>query len=416
MDADTAVAPGAVVVAGGTVAAAGSPREVEKGLPPGFRRREFPGAAILPGFVNAHTHLQIPRMKIQGSGAPASSLPFVEWILGVIAWRNGAPPSEFDGNFREAATEALSFGTTAVGEIARPDPDVYGSCPLRARVFAEGIGFLPEAAEEAYASVEAALSRLEGFSRENGATVTPGVSPHTLYTVGPKLLGMLGGLAERKRIPACLHLAESQEEMEFLSMGGGPVASRLYPAIGRDVSWFRGIGMPIPAYLRNAGLLREGLLLAHNVHLGRGDVDVLAKGGARFVLCPRSNAAHGNGAPDVAHFVDAGIPFALGTDSLGSVPDLDLREEMRAARALYRGRRKEEELCRTLFRAATRGGCTALSFAGGELRPGAPADFVVMKDPGGNGPGAAIRGLLDRGGRGDVRLTVIGGEPAWERP
>ena len=65
----------------------------------------------------------------------------------------------------------------------------------------------------------------------------PGVSPHTLYTVGPALLKLLGDLARTKHLPACLHLAESAAEMEFLSSGGGDIAKRLYPAVGKDVSW-----------------------------------------------------------------------------------------------------------------------------------------------------------------------------------
>jgi cytosine/adenosine deaminase-related metal-dependent hydrolase len=415
LDADTVFSPGAVSVSAGAVIAAGSPRDAERSLPSGFERIEFPGGAILPGLVNAHTHLQIPRMKIQGSGAPAASLSFVEWILGIIAWRSSAPSAEFIGNFEAAAAETLSSGTTAVGEISRPAPEVYGNIPLRARVFAEGIGFSPEAAVDSFASVEAILARLEECSRETGGLVAPGISPHTLYTVGPALLRLLGDLASRKGVPACLHLAESQAEMEFLSTGGGEVATRLYPAIGKDVSWFRGIGMSIQAYLRNAGLLREGLLLVHNVHLSREEIDALHRGGARFVLCPRSNAAHGNGSPDVTHFVDAGIPFALGTDSLGSVPDLSVWEEMRGARSLYRGKLAEGELCRALFRAATRNGSEALSLWGGALRPGFPADFVIVDDAGGEGTDASIRNLLDRTGAGNVRLTVVGGRRLWER-
>ena len=409
---DTVLSPGAVSVSAGTVIAVGSPRDAERSLPSGFERLEFPGGAILPGLVNAHTHLQIPRLS-PPSGDSRSA--FVDWILRVIAWKRAAPPGEYRRNFEEAVAGALSAGTTSLGEISGPDAAVYRDCPLRARVFAEGIGFAPEAAGPVLAAVEAAIDQLEKSDGETGGRIAPGVSPHTLYTVGPALLGLLGGLAARKGIPACLHLAESLAEMEFLSTGGGDVADRLYPAVGKDVSWFRGIGMSIPRYLRNAGLLRKGLLLVHNVHLSREEIDALRRGGARFVLCPRSNAAHGNGSPDVTHFVDAGIPFALGTDSLGSVPDLSVWEEMRAARSLYRGKLTDRELCRALFRAATENGSAALSLPGGALRPGDPADFVVMDDAGGEGSEASIRNLVDRAGKRNIRLTVVGGSRRWER-
>jgi cytosine/adenosine deaminase-related metal-dependent hydrolase len=371
---------------------------------------EFPGAAIVPGLVNAHVHLQIPRFT-DAAGMPLPIPPsFVDWILRVIAWRLGAPPAAFAENFRSAAAEALSCGTTAVGEIAGPDLSSYDSCPLRARVFAEGIGFAPLVAPEVLALVGAAIERLEKISAGN-PLVRLGVSPHTLYTVGESLLRSLADLAVAKGLPACLHLAESTPETAFLSDGGGEIATRLYPAVGKDVSWFRGLGRTIPAYLAEAGLLREGVILVHNVHLSRPEIDALRAGGARFVLCPRSNAAHGNGAPDVTHFVDAKIPFALGTDSLGSVPDLSPWEEMRAARSLYNGRKKNAALCRELFRAATEHGAAALGLPGGALAPGESADFAIVDDPGGVGD-RFFGELLEKTGRANVRLTVVAGQSA----
>jgi cytosine/adenosine deaminase-related metal-dependent hydrolase len=408
--ADATFVPGAVAVTGGAVLLAGPLADVLRAAPAGFPRMEFPGAAIVPGLVNAHTHLQIPRFA-DDAGVPFP-IPssFVDWILRVIAWRLGAGPASLAENFRSAAAEALSFGTTAVGEIAGPDLSPYNDCPLRARVFAEGIGFAPDVAPEVLALVGAAIDRLEKISAEN-PLVRAGVSPHTLYTVGERLLRSLADLSVEKGLPSCLHLAESTPETAFLSDGGGEIASRLYPAVGKDVSWFHGLGRTIPAYLAEAGLLREGVLLVHTVHLARPEIDALHGGGARFVLCPRSNAALGNGAPDVTHFVDAKIPFALGTDSLGSVPDLSPWEEMRAARSLYKGRKKDAALCRDLFRAATEHGAAALGLAGGILAPGAPADFTVVDGPVGAG-GRFFQGLLERTNRANVRLTVVSGQPA----
>ncbi|MCL5966335.1 MAG: amidohydrolase family protein [Deltaproteobacteria bacterium] len=423
VDGGTALSPGALAVSRGVVVAAGSPGEVRRTVPAGFRKVDLPGAAIMPGFVNAHAHLQIPRLGDDSglarspasstASAPSAPPSFVDWIFRVIAWRLGAPAEEFRKNLEAAAREALAGGTTCVGEIAGPDVGVYASLPLRARVFAEGIGFLPADADKVSASVAAALDKLLSFATSFG-TISAGVSPHTLYTVGPDLLGRLGELASRHALPACLHLAESPAEMDFLRTGEGDIATRLYPAVGKDVSWFTGIGMSIPSYLAGAGLLQEGLILVHNVHLSKDEIGALRAAGARFVLCPRSNAAHGNGSPDVTHFVDAGIPFALGTDSLGSVPTLSLWEEIRAARALYRGNLSEAALCRAFFRAATENGSEALGLPGGALHPNAPADFVAVDDPGGEGD-AAFRSLIGKGEASSVRLTVVAGRPLHER-
>ncbi len=410
VDAGTTFAPGALAVADGSVLLAGSKADVLRAAPAGYPRMEFPGAAIVPGLVNAHVHLQIPRFT--GPAGVTLQIPpsFVDWILRVIAWRRGADPASFADNFKAAAGEALSFGTTTVGEIAGPDLSVYDGCPLRARVFAEGIGLDPPVAPVVLAMVSAAVDRLEASAASN-PLVSRGVSPHTLYTVGETLLRSLAGLAAAKGLPACLHLAESSAETAFLADGGGEIATRLYPAVGKDVSWFRGLGRTIPEHLREVGLLREGLLLVHNVHLSHPEIDALREGGARFVLCPRSNAAHGNGAPDVARFVDAKIPFALGTDSLGSVPDLSLWSEMRSARSMYKGRKKDTALCRELFRAATENGAAALGLPGGILAPGEPADIAVVDDPGSGGD-RLFRDLVEKTNRENVRLTVVAGQTA----
>ncbi|HQT97408.1 MAG TPA: amidohydrolase family protein [Thermodesulfobacteriota bacterium] len=410
VEAGATFSPGAVAVADGNVLLAGPKADVLRAAPAGFPRMEFPGEVILPGLVNAHVHLQIPRFT-DPAGMPLPIPPsFVDWILRVIAWRLGATQASFAGNLRSAAAEALSFGTTTVGEIAGPDLSAYDGCPVRARVFAEGIGFAPHVANEVLGIVEAAIDRLETTAASN-PLVLPGVSPHTLYTVGENLLRSLADLAAARGLPACIHLAESVPEMAFLADGGGEIASRLYPAVGKDVSWFGGLGRTIPAYLAETGILREGVLLVHTVHLARPEIDALRAGGARFVLCPRSNASHGNGAPDITHFVDAKIPFALGTDSLGSVPDLSPWEEMRAARSLYKGRKKDAALCRDLFRAATEHGTAALGLPGGILAPGEPADFAIVDDPGGDGD-RFFRGLLEKTGRENVRLTVVAGQSA----
>lgn len=410
VDAGTTFAPGALAVVDGIILLAGPRDDILRAAPASFPRFEFPGAVLLPGLVNAHTHLQIPRFTGPG-GEPLPIPPsFVDWILRVIAWKRGATPESFQSNFARAAEEALSFGTTTVGEIAGPDAGVYASCPLRARVFAEGIGFDPKVASQVLGIVEETV-RLLGETAASNPLVLPGVSPHTLYTVGEDLLRALSAFSAGRDLPVCLHLAESPAEAAFLSEGGGEIATRLYPAVGKDVSGFHGLGRTIPAYLGGTGLLREGVMLVHNVHLPNPEIDALREGGARFVLCPRSNLAHGNGVPDVGHFIDSRIPFALGTDSLGSVSDLSPWEELRVARGLYGGRKRDGELCRDLFRAATENGSAALGLSGGILAPGMPADVAIVDDPGGDG-GRFFKGLIGKTGRANVRLTVVAGRAA----
>ncbi len=407
--------PGAVGVADGAVVAVGSLSDVEREFPAGSGRVDLPGLAILPGLVNAHAHLSIPRLTDRNGTPSHSSRSFVEWLLRVIEWKRNALPGEFASNVESASREAIAGGTTAAGEIAGPDVSAYAATSLRARVFAEGVGFHPEVAGTVLSSVEETVSRIRDLSRL-GIRVVPGISPHALYTVGPDLLRGFAALSARSGLPVALHLAESLPEMEFLFTGGGEVSSRLYPSVGKDVSYFRGIGERIPSYLRSAGIVRKGLILVHAVHLSRGEIDELRSDGTAFVLCPRSNAAHRNGSPDVTHFVDAGIPFALGTDSLGSVDSLSMWDEMREAAGLYRGDLPEEELCRVLFRAVTENGARMLGLPSGTLAAGSPADFMAVDDPSSGKREWTFSRMLEGIEERNVRLTVIAGERVHERP
>src|SRR5512147_1203406 len=108
------LSPGAVAVSAGVIVAAGTPRDVERNAPSGFVRQEFPGAILLPGLVNAHTHLQIPRMMVPEGAASSEDSSFVDWILRIIAWKRAAPPEEYRKNFDAAAAEALASGTTVM--------------------------------------------------------------------------------------------------------------------------------------------------------------------------------------------------------------------------------------------------------------------------------------------------------------
>ncbi len=150
----------------------------------------------------------------------------------------------------------------------------------------------------------------------------------------------------------------------------------------------------------------------HNVHLARPEIDALRAGGARFVLCPRSNAAHGNGAPDVTHFVDAKIPFALGTDSLGSVPDLSLVGGDARRPVPVQG--KEEGRRAVPGTVPGRHGATgpppSVFPAGSSPRASRPISSIV-DDPGGDGD-RFFRELVEKTDRANVRLTVVAGQSA----
>ena len=237
----------------------------------------------------------------------------------MIAWRLGAPPASFGSEISPPRPPRRSpSAPRRWGEIAGPDLPSYDGCPLRARVFAEGIGFAPHVASEVLALVSAAIDRLEKISVGN-PLVQAGVSPTRCTPSGKASFAPSRSSPPQRGSPPASTWPSRPRRSGSSPTGEG---DRLVPVPCRGegrllVPWSRAGDPRVPR--RGRSFAGRGAAGAYCPPRTPGDRRP-ARGGARFVLCPRSNAAHGNGAPDVTHFVDAKIPFALGTDSLGSVP------------------------------------------------------------------------------------------------
>ncbi len=176
--------------------------------------RDLGNVAILPGLVNAHTHLEFSDLA-EPLGTPGESLP--SWIRRVIAERRARPPGAASG-IAQGLAESIRAGTTMLGEIgtaawpdtARPAADIV--------VLRETIGLAPETCD---ARLAAARVHLAEPWAERGP-LRAGLSPHAPYSVHPELLMRLAELARERRAPLAMHLAESPEELEILATGGGP--------------------------------------------------------------------------------------------------------------------------------------------------------------------------------------------------
>jgi len=337
------VFPRAVAVADGTVLLAGR-RRTSSGplgrLPPDGvpRRGDSPGRST-----------RTPTSRSRGSPTPGTPLPvppsFVDWILRVIAWRRGAEPASFASisppRRRRRSPSAHDRGRESPVPILRRTTAVPCGACLRGRD-----RLRPGRMPEVLALVSAAIDRLERISAGN-PLVQAGVSPHTLYTVGERLLRSLAELAAAKGLPACLHLAESLVEMTFLADGGGEIASRLYPAVGRTSPDSTVSGGRSPRTSRGRSFAGRGAAGAYCPPRASGDRRP-SRGGARFV-CARGATRRTGTAPRTSPFRGCEDPVRprdrqprLGAGPLPLV-------EMRAARGLYKGRKKDAALCRELF-------------------------------------------------------------------
>ncbi|MEK7467455.1 MAG: amidohydrolase family protein [Planctomycetota bacterium] len=328
------------------------------------------GRILLPGLVNAHAHLELTFLG--GRLAPA---PFPEWARRLMEERAKRSPGDIEESIREGIRRSVAAGTAAVGDFAwLSKNDALRQSGLRSVSWREAIGIAPERADEA-------ARRALGFLERKTSTWSPGLAPHAPYSCSGELYRRLFLEARRARVPFATHLSELREEVEYLRSGGGPFRDMLR-RLGRDAGTWRPPRKRPAPYLAWLGALR-GATAAHANYLTAADVALLRRFRVAVVWCPRTHAFFGHPAHPVKRLLRAGVPVALGTDSLGSSPTLDVRGEIRAATA--RGLSLE-----TALRMATEHGARALGLRrSGRIAAGCAADFTVI---GGELPGDLLDG------------------------
>ncbi|GEJ58504.1 amidohydrolase family protein [Anaeromyxobacter diazotrophicus] len=302
------LADGAIALDGDAVAAVGPRAELE----PRFGPAERLDAVLLPALVNAHTHLELSHLGGRipgGEGLPA-------WVHLLVATRAQDPgPGRA---LEEAVLDLVDLGVAAVGDVSNTlaSLEPLGRAGVAGTVFHEVFGFSER-------RIEAALAQARAL-REAAPAAAPGLrvatSPHAVYSTHPRVLAEL-----LRAGPASVHLAEDPAEREFCVAGSGPFAA-MNRALG---------SAPLPALGRSAVAvagphLGRGSLAVHAVDLDEEDLAVLGQSGATVVLCPRSNLHIGGRLADLPRLLAAGLPLAVGTDSLASAPTLSPLAELAA--------------------------------------------------------------------------------------
>jgi aminodeoxyfutalosine deaminase len=313
---------------------------------------------VLPGLVNAHAHLQLAPLA-----RPVRA--FRRWIDAVMASQAATSAAARRDQRRRGVRSLLASGTTAVGEIDSTGDSLaeLARIPLRSRCYRELTGYHLDAA-----AAQELVRERTAASRAFAARAT-GLSPHAPYSVSPALFR--AAAARTKHLS--IHCAEVPEEQQFLHTGRGPFAE-LLQRLGRLPPAHRPPAMGAVAWLQHLRVLTGHTLLVHCQELERGDVARIAAAGAAIVVCPGTIAWFRRDPPPVATWLAAGIPVALGTDSLASNRELSVRAELQLAARTWPALAP-----RQLLAMATAAGARALGLPGlGRLRRGGRADFVVV--------------------------------------
>ena len=322
---------------------------------PGDEAIDAGGALLSPPLVNGHTHAAMTLFR--GSGG---DLPLMPWLRERI-WPVEAKLEADDVYWgaRLACAEMIRSGTTRFWDMYwQPEQTAraVADAGLRATIGAPLIDVNGNEAGMREAAL-ASLDHLGGL----GPAVTPALAPHAIYTVSEDALRWIGELAAEREVPIHIHLSETSQEVQDCV-----AAHELRPA----------------EYLDRLGLLTERTLLAHGVWLDPAELDLVAARGATVVTNPAANMKLAVGAvfPYPAAR-EAGVAVGLGTDGAGSNDSLDLLADLK----LFALAQKHAAADPTAIAAedalavATGARAPLLGAAAAPLRPGADADFLLLR-------------------------------------
>lgn len=314
-------------------------------------------ALVVPGFVNAHSHVAMTLMR-----GVADDKPLHAWLEeDIFPLEAALEPEDVAAGARLGLLEAIKAGTTGIcdmyfheGEIA----DAVAEAGVRGLL---GYGIITLGKDEAAIEeeLETALRFARQYQEAGGGRIRTGLMPHAVNTVDPEVLERVASLADERELPVHFHANETRADVETVRE--------------RD-------GRPPIATAERCGLLDVEAFVAHAVHLEATEIDRLAETDTGVVHCPTANLKLASGMAPLSALLEAGVPVGIGTDGPASNNDLDLLEDVRLAALLAKVREGDAAVvpAETAIELGTAGGANLLGLGGGGIEPGAPADIAVI--------------------------------------
>jgi cytosine/adenosine deaminase-related metal-dependent hydrolase len=386
---------GAVAIEDGRIIAVGPADELGAAS-------HYDDSVILPGFVNAHSHLEYAVYAGFGDGLG----DFAEWITLHIQRKTRIGWEQYVDIARLGAAQCLASGVTAVGDCSYSGSTAVACTELglRATVYLEVFGADPSAGLEHFAEIR---ERVEGSFSER---VRPGISPHAPYSVSVDLYRACAELG----LPLATHISESPAEVKYLLRGEGPWGD--YSDLLVDPPGTTGTRL-----LAQNDLLGPNVLAAHCVVLDDEEIGLITSTETGVAHCPRSNGALGCGVAPLAELRASGARVGVGTDSPASAPSFDFFEELRCVVLSARARAARPDVLSAAqtLELGTLGSARALGLDAeiGSIVPGKRADLTVLSFSGSaylpwEDPAAAVvfGGTPDR-----VIATYVDGEARYEK-
>ncbi|MFN8460657.1 MAG: amidohydrolase family protein [Anaerolineales bacterium] len=349
---------GAVAVTGDSIVAVGPEEQIKKEYS-GKETIDCKGKILMPGLVNAHTH--VPMTLLRGI---ADDLRLDVWLQGYM-WpveRQFASPEFVRLGTSIACAELIKSGVTTFNDMyfyedavatATADAGMRGVCGQSILKFPT-----PDAA-----SYEDAMEKARDYIKKwkGHPLIVPSIAPHAPYTTTADILRETADLAKEFDIPLHTHLAETSFEVDNMRNENG---------------------MPVIPYVKKQGLLEAKVIAAHCVHIDIGEIRTLHHAGAGVSHNPSSNLKLASGFAPVVKMLQSGLNVGIGTDGPASNNDLDMFEEVRLAAFIAKAVTNDPTSLPApqALLMATRLGAQALHIGHltGSLTPSRRADLILV--------------------------------------
>lgn len=349
---------------------------------------ELPGKALLPGFVNAHSH-SFQRLIRGKSESRAVSDDFWSWRGRMYHAANQLDPQDVYDAARMAFLEMILAGTTTVGEFhylhnapdGRPydDPNLLSKQVIAA---AQSVGLRIVLLRTAYLrsgfelprdpgqirffeSSRAFLENMGTLMREypDDPSVGFGVAPHSVRAVPLAEICEIAAWSRGAGLPFHMHVSEQ---------------------VAENAACIREYGVTPIRLLSREGILSPKFTGVHAIHVTPDEIGMIKESGALICACPTTERNLGDGVFPADAVIDSGIRVALGSDSQAQIDpledarELDYHLRLQQQKRAILDHRAGQPLAHALFECATAHGAQALAVPAGELKPGAFADFFTV--------------------------------------
>lgn len=339
--------------------------------------QDFGLAALLPGFVDLHTHLEYSTMR-----GLVDDLPYSRWKLQLMQKEQLLSTQDWDDAAMLGALEALQSGITTIADVTESGASARAAqaAGLRGYVYREVSTMEKRQIDDVMARASADID--EWRDSTDSSRLTIGIAPHAPYSCHPELFKRVAEYAA-DGAPVSIHLAGSREEYQFVKYGSSMLATDVRDVYDRKAPLWLPTGVSPVRYVLQWRLFdAPNVLAVHCTQVDESDIEVLESHDIAIAHCPRCNAKLGMGIAPVGKFLSAGLRVGIGTDSPAASNSMDIFEEMRLGLLLQRAVLGQERfmIARQFVKMATLDAARALRIDDrvGSLEPGKQADIVAV--------------------------------------